>query len=589
MLLCLAAGRAADDLSSIRAALDRGDLDAAEQALEARFQAHPMDTGTSRLAYETGLGLGKAGEFNRAESMLTHALSGDPANFKTLYNLGVAASFAGHPERGREVLNTALKQQPQNVDVLYSLAYVNQALKQWEEAAGLLARAGKIAPRRPDIQKLLAISTTELHAYSDAAAAWDRYLALQPNDDLARRERGAALVRSGQFEKGIADLEWFTGHHAGDAAGHYELGVALTEREPEKALLHLNQALQITPDFAAARSSRGGLYYQMGKPETALPDLEIAARLAPHDAVILDQLGQTYQVLDRTSDAVRVLSQAAELAPGDSKIQLHYGRALADAGRTAESQVAMDRFRQLGPSKNAKVPAGLVDYLSLTPAQRAADYRTRVEKAVTGNPDDVPAQLRYLKLMLEDGKPDEAAKTARRIVVLSPGAEVLADAGRLLLAHHQYSIALELLKAGTLDHAIAAFRSKGAAEGLRLMHRVPQSDDCHVARAQMLIATGKLREALADLEQAPESREAQLLKAGVLELDGQAEKAERQWNEIQIRRPEWYPVWLLRGLILSAGRHAEESLHSLETAKALGARTAPKDLLTFLLMPPADW
>jgi len=121
-LLCLRAGWAADDLSTIRAALERGDLLAAERELQAQLQTRPGDAETIRLAYQTGLAFGKAGQFDRAEILLTHALAGDPANFKTLYNLGVAASYSGHPERAREVLETALRQQPQNVDVLYSLA-----------------------------------------------------------------------------------------------------------------------------------------------------------------------------------------------------------------------------------------------------------------------------------------------------------------------------------------------------------------------------------------------------------------------------------------------------------------------------------
>jgi len=343
----------------------------------------------------------------------------------------------------------------------------------------------------------------------------------------------------------------------------------------------------------AARSARGSLYYQMGKPEAAVTDLEFAVRLAPNDVVILDHLGQTYLALDRPAEAVRVLSKAAELAPADSKIQLHFGRALADAGRTAESKVVMDRFRQLGPARNTKVPAGLVEYLSLTPEQRAADYRARVEKAVRDNPDDAAAQVRYLKLLLEERKLDEVAPAARRIAALKPGADVLADAGRMLLEFQQYSLAKELLEPGGLDHAIATFHATGAVEGLRSMDRVPESGRSelyYVARAQMLISSGKAGDALAALDQAltaaPDSRHAQLLKAATLELAGQTDKADRLLKEIQIRWPEWYPVWLVRGMILGARGRAEESRQALETATALGARGRPADLRTFLTMPP---
>ena len=53
----------------------------------------------------------------------------------------------------------------------------------------------------------------------------------------------------------------------------------------------------------------------------------------------------------------------------------------------------MDRFRRLGPSAKNGVPAGLVEFLGLSPEQRRADYRSRVEKAVRDHPDDAAAQL----------------------------------------------------------------------------------------------------------------------------------------------------------------------------------------------------
>src|ERR1035441_2465451 len=183
---------------------------------------------------------------------------------------------------------------------------------------------------------------------------------------------------------------------------------------------------------ASARAARGSLYYQAGKPESAVGDLELVASRQPDDAVNLDRLGQTYQALDRMADAVRVLRRAAELAPEDSKTLLHFARALADAGQTEESKVVMDRFRQLGPEQKKSVPAGLVEYLSLTPAQRHADYRARVEKAVRDHPEDPDAQVAYLKLLIEDGNARQAATAAKRVASLQPAAAVLADAGRAL-------------------------------------------------------------------------------------------------------------------------------------------------------------
>jgi protein SCO1 len=604
-------------LAALYLAGDRARADALATRLSAATE------GDLGLTFSAGMALANAGEFDRAETFFSRALAVAPADFNVLFNLGVVAYRAGHNERGREILETALRQQPRNVDVLYNLASVDAALKQTDAAVRLLAQAARLAPQRADIQRLLAITTSDLGALEDAAAAWNLYLKLEPNDDSARRERGFTAIQMGKVDQGLADLEWFVARHPDDAVGHYELGLAQSKDQPVKGLAHLDQAVALKPDFAAAHSARGSLYYQSGKFEAAVADLETAASLQPDDFLALDRLGQTYSALDRPADAVRVLRHAADLAPDDSKTMLHLARALADAGQIRESKAAMDRFRQFGPVTNKSVPAGLVDYLSLTPEQQHADYRARVEKAARANPSDAAAQVDFLKLSLEDGNPHQVAATAHRIAGLKPGAAILADAGRALLESKQYLPARELLEqaaaAGAsadvdLDLAMATLRATGVREGLQLMDRVPESrrsGDYYLARAQMLDASGKADEAASALDQAlhaapqrpdlyrqaavvlvkngrltealglldqaarilPQDREIPLLKATTLERAGRTPDAERLLDEIQNRWPEWHAVWVAQGVILATHRHFQEARHALDTAVALGARS----------------
>jgi tetratricopeptide (TPR) repeat protein len=473
---------------------------------------------------------------------------------------------------------------------------------------------------------MLAVTTGELGALDDAMAAWGRYLKLQPDDDIARREQGYVAAKMGQFEKGIVELTWFVSKHPDDPAGHYELGQAERSLDMTKALMQFDKALSLDPNYMAARTARGSLYYQQGSPEKAVTDLEAAASLRPEDAANLDRLGQTYQALDRTADAVRALRRAAELAPGDSKTLLHFARALADSGNTEESNAVMDRFRQLGPEKKIGVRAGFVDYLSLTDEQRHADYRTRLEKAVAKHPEDAALQVEYLKLLLQDGDSNRVAATARAISGMKPGAASLADAGRALLDGQRYELSIELLKlaetaapAGNkiagieLDLASATFRMGDPAGGLALLERVAESGrngDYHLARAEMLDALGKSVEARTALAKAletssdqpdlyrhaaawllekgraseaarlldesariwPQNREILLMKAATEELAGKTDDAEQSLKRIQNRWPEWSPAWAALGMILDVHGHFEDGEKALETAVALGAR-----------------
>jgi Tfp pilus assembly protein PilF len=195
--------------------LDRlppGNPDAEMARMQALYQLHRdaeadkilerLNTTDARAQFSVGSALAGAGQYARAEELLSHALTSAPDNFDVLYTLGLAASHAGHNERARDILQAALRQQPENVDVLYDLAAVNANLGQREAALDLLVKASRIAPDRLDVQQLLARTAADLGYFGDAVQTWDRYLKLAPHDEVARRERAFALTAIGEDRKG---------------------------------------------------------------------------------------------------------------------------------------------------------------------------------------------------------------------------------------------------------------------------------------------------------------------------------------------------------------------------------------------------
>ena len=562
------------------------------------------------------------GRFAKAGAFFTPSVGTRTLQFQPAVQFGRHGLRSGNFKRAREVLEAAGRQQPENVNVLYNLACVEHAANRNESAVALLAKAALLAPQRADVQKLLAMSTGDLGALDDAAAAWDQYLKLVPDDDVARRERGFVAFQKGLFEQGLTEVQGFVARHPDDPVGHYELGAIQNKDNPAQALTEYDRAVALNPAFAAAHSERGSLHYQMGKPESAFADLEAAVALRPDDAVSLDRLGQTYLALDRTADALRVLSQAATLAPDDSKTQLHLARALADNGQAAESKAAMDRFRRLGPVVNRAVPGGLVDYLSLTPDQRRADYRRRVERLVREHPDDAQDETGLLELLLEDGQWPQAAETAHTIAALKPSATVLANAGRALLEARQYVPAQELLrKAAAVPRRrpncnwiwpwrCSMYRVLRKGCGNSTAFRIPDAPGSStLARAEMLDAAGNASQAAAALDQAlrnspgqaapylqacifllgksrpddvlrvsdeaiktmPQDRQILLLRAVALEEAGRTEEARRVLEQIQNRWPEWAAAWAVDGIVLAAHGQRQEAIAALRTAVALGA------------------
>ncbi len=572
--------------------------------------------------FALGVALASVGQYEKAETFFSKSLEASPSNFEALYDLGLAASHAGHNERARSVLEQAVAQQPENVDVLYDLAAVHVALDEKEAALQLLARATRLAPQRTDVLQLEARTAAALGYFSDATHAWDEYLKLVPTDDVARRERAFAQTATGEkMADGLAELNAFARKHPGDATGHYELGTAETPQRPDEALKELDRALALKPDLTGAHAARGLLLYRQGKSETALADFEFVAQREPNNGAILDRLGETYMALDRTADALPLLRKAAELSPSNSAVLLHLGRALLKTGHQQEAANVFAQCRELGPNRSALPhPAGLVEFLGLSPEEQRARYRAGVEHTVQSYPDNVEAQVRYLTILLEDGKTTDAEAVVRRLATLKLPTPLLTDAVRPLLATGQYSFAQQLLEQNAsatsaelaVDRAVAAFHIVGAQAGLDQLNRIPPSQcngDYYLARAQMLEAQGRVEDAELSIQQAiranptrpelyrqaalllikdhrireahdllseaartvPNDSEILLLQALTLELGGSHAGSDNELKQIESRWPEWYKVWVANALVLEARGKGGEAQSMRQAATALGA------------------
>lgn len=598
-----------------------------------------------------GLALERARQFDQAEAFLTQALTKDPANFQLLYHLGVSASNAGHNEKAATTLEAALRVRPNDADALYALALVDSRMSQPEQAIRLLAKAAQIAPQRADVQKLIAIEARNIKADEDSVAAWDRYLKLAPNDEEAKRERAFGKARLQLLDEALPELRSYVAKHPNDAVGFYELGMAESVNDPGQAIERLNRAVELQPDFVAARAGRGILLHLSNQPEKAVADLQFAVDHIPEDAPergpMLDRLGQAMVAMDRVNDALPILRKASELAPNDAQTLLHLANALAEAGKTDESDKLMARFREMDPGKRTPKVSGVVDYLSLSPEARHELYRARLEKAVKERPDDMNSQILYLKLLLADNRIPEALEDAKQIAAKKPSSKWLADAGHALIEGRQYGAAKALLDQAAadstarfegfdLDRAIAAFHTAGegadaATTGLKALDAVPPGSrgaSFYLARSGMLDAKGDRAGAMAALRDgvkaAPEDVDLYwqaavlmvkdghaadalsmldggekalpgdwqipVLRAMVLEAAGKTDDARRVLSDAQRRWPEAAAVWEAEGSILLAHGDEAGGRKALATAKALGARSgdaAPMKI--FNSGPPREW
>ena len=597
----------------------------------------------SRLLFPLAMAFVGMEQYDKAERSFGQALETSPGSLEVLYNLGMASTRAGHLDRGQEIFQKALEKKPEDVDCLLGLARVYVGQGKDGTAVPLLVQANRLAPDRTDVLLLMAQATSNLGFYGDAAIAYERYLKLHPDDDVARRERGFSLMRSFRLKEGIPDLRQYVQKHPSDPVGYYELGVAESVYDKTRSLEHYNQALKLNPHLQAARFGRGVLYLDLDQPAKAMEDLQQFLEQEPGNVHALKQLGRVYLKMDRPEAAAEVLKKAITLAPQDESLYFQYSRAMRNLGRSQEMADALQQFEKLGGGKKTPVARrGLIDFFSLSPDEQRIRYVAGLKEGIRRDPNDFGLKAKLAESLLEEGKANDAVHLFEEIRQSASDVTILTQCGRILIEFEQYEAAKSMLetarkvvgfpKEAVLDLAIATFHLSSPGAGLKLLDEVPypeRTGDYFLLRAQLLDASGRFKEAVEALNESFHANptrvdlylqasqflikheryqetikllrqaspfirdvpEVRLVEAIALTSISHVEEGLEKLNQIRAQWPEWYLPYLMNGIYLQNRRHAAEAKPLLETAIALGAPEASAYYylaLAIMELSPAD-
>lgn len=558
-----------------------------------------------------------AGGFARAEQRLATLASAYPGDFDILFLLGRAAARAGNSQRARQALETALALRPADTGAMVEAGLANAAAGDFPRAVFLLARARSQAPKHPGVALALARASEDAGYYGDAVAAYDHYLAIEPKDAAAFRDRARARAFTGSGRgQGLRELDEYLTRNPRDAIAHFYSAQIRWSDNAEAALTSLAEAVRLDPSLAGAHVARAWLLHRLGRDEEALPHLEAALKATPNDVRALDQMGVTLIALDRAKDAEPHLRKAASLAPADADVALHLGRALVDQGNETEGRQWLDAYSKLRPprQREARREAGMIELAVLDPSGRRAREIERFRAMARSRPDDPLLQLHLAELLLADGQTTEALREYRVLLAANGDTALWSQAGRALFDAAEYEAARPFLaRAGMrLELAEVLLRTDGGASALAAIDAIPEDERRAphlLLRARALDAAGRNSEAKRALDQAlaetpmpppmipsaalllakydrhqqaidmlsgaiiatPAVRELRLTEAIVLGLRRDPSTV-RRLEELEKRWPDWDRPWLVHGLVLAEAKRSQDAVAKLRTATALGSR-----------------
>lgn len=147
---------------------------------------------------------------------------------------------------------------------------------------------------------------------------------VEPNRVALRDDAALQYLMANQPEKAVTHFRAAMALAPGAAETHFNLATALTLAATraraatgmsmlDEAVAEYRRALDIRPDYAAARTNLGGVQLERGSPQEALIHLTEAVRLDPRSAEAQYSIGRAERALNKRAEAIQSFRRALAL------------------------------------------------------------------------------------------------------------------------------------------------------------------------------------------------------------------------------------------------------------------------------------
>ena len=189
--------------------------------------------------------------------------------------------------------------------------------------------------------------------FKAAVAPLQEAARLAPTDAEARRKFGSALARVGDLDGAIKELRQAIALDPNLARAHNSLGLALDKKgDRPAAIVALREAVRLAPHRPKLHFDLGTTLHESGEGDgyEALIELQEAIRLDPDYVGAYQSLGNVYiNRREGLKNAEAAYSAAIRLNPEHGKAHFGLGWTLLKSGRLDEARDSFLRAKKLSP------------------------------------------------------------------------------------------------------------------------------------------------------------------------------------------------------------------------------------------------
>jgi tetratricopeptide (TPR) repeat protein len=255
-------------------------------------------------------------EMNRPQAALEHlekAATLKPDNARAHLYYGRVLAAGGQDDAAKKQFQETLRLQPELAIAHFDLAQISLNQKQFEDAWAEFEKAARLDAKLPQAQLGMALALEGLNRPADAAGAFEKYLAMKP-DDLETRFHLARLnLQAGQNEAALENLQKVYQVKPGLAGLAAALGdvSALLKKLSESEKFY-REALTQTPGDADLHRALGKTLLDEEILEEAEAQFRTALKIDPRNQEALHGLAATLYLEKRYPEAIPLLEAQAK-------------------------------------------------------------------------------------------------------------------------------------------------------------------------------------------------------------------------------------------------------------------------------------
>jgi tetratricopeptide (TPR) repeat protein len=341
------------------------------------------------------------GSIAEAVTILRQFLASDAGNADARLLLGTALALKGNRTESIEQMAEAVRLRPQSASAHNQYGTVLSRFIEVEAARHEFEKALELDPQLSEAHVNLALMLAQASELIPAAAHLDRAIELQGDTRVAA------------YTHFLRAKIW---------------GV---QNQVDKAMLELQKAVQLRPEYAEAWSDLGGLRRLSLDQKGAVQALEKAVALNPDDVTAQYRLGQQYL---QNGDAAKAIEHFKKADPGDVATLYNLDRALRKAGKREDAEPVERKITELRERSNRASSVALAasrlndEGIALEKSGDIWTALTKYRAALDLDPTGFGFELNYGLALCRIGRWEDGATELREVMRLDPDNAVAAKA-----------------------------------------------------------------------------------------------------------------------------------------------------------------